>query len=82
MFYDICCSLLTKKKKRMPEISGTQTFSASVAKRKGIAVWTVFKSGTNLFKNTFVFFFIIKLAHFYVVFRSKAHKCQRFDTKL
>lgn len=26
------------KKKRMPEISGTQTFSASVAKRKGIAV--------------------------------------------
>lgn len=70
-----------KKKKRVPEISGTQTFSASVAKKKGIAVWTVFKSGKNLFKNTFVFF-IIKLVHLYVVFRSKAHKCQRFDTKL
>lgn len=65
----------------MPEISGTQTFSASVAKKKGLP-FGLFSNLEKTSLKTPLFFFIIKLVHLYVVFRSKAHKCQRFDTKL
>lgn len=81
MFHDMLFTFDSEKK--VPEINGIPTFSASVAKRKGTVPFGLFfKSGTNLFKNTFVCFFIIKVALPNVAFRSKANTCLRFDTKL
>lgn len=72
-----------KQEKKCLKSVAPQPFLHPRQKGRDCTIWTVFKSGTNLFKNTFVWgFFIIKLALPNVAYRSKAHTCLRFDTKL
>lgn len=71
-----------KKKKECLKSVAPKPFLHPWQKAKGLSFGLFLNLEQTSLKTPLFFFFNIKLAHLYVVFRSKAHKCQRFDTKL